>query len=305
MTTAGPPLHTPIPQATPPRTGRERLESYLLAAPSAAMLFGVALFPIAATAWLSFYRMIIVFHQRHFLGLGNYAFLLRDQRFWTALGNTSYFALVSVFLEVTLGLGLALLLDARVPGRAVLLTAVLVPWAIPSAIASKIWAWIWNPEYGVLTHILPGGTSINWLGTPGYAMHAAIVVDVWKTTPFVALLLLAALQGIPEDLYRAAAIDGASPLRVLRRITLPLLKPALAVAVVLRMLDAFRVFDSVYVLTGGGPANTTETLSIYTYKTLMSSGDFGYGSTLAVATFLCVLAVSMLYIKLIGAEARQ
>lgn len=304
MVAQGPPLNTPIPPATPPRTGRDKVESYLLAAPSAMMLMGIAIFPIAATAWLSLYRMIIVFHQRHFIGLSNYAFLLRDPRFWTALGNTAYFALLSVTLEVALGLALALLLDARVPGRALLRAAVLVPWAIPSAISSKMWAWMWNPEYGVLTHILPGGGSINWLGTPGYAMHAAIVVDVWKTTPFVALLLLAALQGIPEDLYRAAAIDGASPTRTFLRITLPLLRPALAVAVVLRTLDAFRVFDSVYVLTAGGPANTTETLSIYTYKTLMSSGDFGYGSTLAVATFVCVLAVSLLYLKIAGKEAR-
>ncbi len=133
----------------------------------------------------------------------------------------------------------------------------------------------------------------------------AILVDVWKTTPFVALLLLAGLQTIPEDLYRAAAIDGASRLRTFRSITLPMLRPAIAVTVVFRTLDAFRVFDAVYVLTEGGPANTTETLSIYAYKTLMRSGDFGYGSALAVATFFCVMAISVAYLRLLGrAEAR-
>jgi multiple sugar transport system permease protein len=280
---------------------RERLTGYLLAAPSAALLFGVAMLPIAATAWQSLRRLIVVFHEDRFIGLANYRSLLHDARFWTALGNTSYFAFVSVGIELVLGLALALLLDSRAPGRSLLRAAVLVPWAIPPAVSSKIWAWLFNPEYGLLTRALPG-PPINWLGTPGYAMHAAILADVWKTVPFVALLLFAALSGIPEDLYRAAQIDGASPRRVVFAVTLPLLRPAILVALVFRTLDAFRVFDSVYVLTAGGPANTTETLSIYTYKTLMSSGDFGYGSTLAVATFLCVLSVSAVYLRLLGAE---
>lgn len=298
-----PPLATPIPPATPPRTVRERVQAYLLAFPSAALLFGIALFPIVATAWMSLFRIILVFHERRFAGLANYRFLIHDPRFWTALGNTAYFALISVIAEVGLGLALALLLDARVPGKAWLRAAVLVPWAIPSAVSSKIWAWLMNPEYGLLTRVF-ASRGVNWLGTPGPAMHAAIFVDVWKTTPFVALLLLAALQGIPEDLRRAAAVDGASSARAFWSITLPLLRPAILLALVFRTLDAFRVFDSIYVLTAGGPANTTETLAIYTYKTLMSAGDFGYGSTLAVATFFCVFVVSMVYIKLLDREAR-
>jgi multiple sugar transport system permease protein len=240
-----------------------------------------------------------VFHEQHFIGLGNYGFLLQDPRFWTALGNTAYFALVSVAAELMLGLAFALLLDARAPGQGLLRASILVPWAIPTAISAKIWAWLFNPEYGLITKALPHH-DINWLGTPGYAMHAAILVDVWKTTPFVAFLLLAALRNIPEDLYRSAQIDGASSFRIVRSITLPLLKPAIALALVFRTLDAFRVFDSIYVLTAGGPANTTETLAIYTYKTLMNSGDFGYGSTLATATFLCVMAISIVYIRLLG-----
>jgi multiple sugar transport system permease protein len=135
-------------------------------------------------------------------------------------------------------------------------------------------------------------------------MPAAILVDVWKTVPFVALLIFAALRDIPEDLYRAAELDGASSWRIFRSITLPLLKPTLAVVLVLRTLDAFRVFDAIYVLTAGGPANTTETLAIYTYKTLMDAGNFGYGSTLAIATFLCVLAISVVYLRVLGLEGR-
>lgn len=287
-----------------PRQRRsEALAGYLLAAPSAAMLFLVALLPSLATAWLSLFRLIIVFHEKRFVGLANYRYLFHDARFWTTLANTAYFAILSVGCELLLGLGIALLLDSCAHGRNVLRAAVLVPWAIPAAVSGKIWAWLWNPEYGILTKLLPTH-GVNWLGTPGYAIHAAVVVDVWKTTPFVALLLFAALRSIPEDLYRAAAIDGAPAWRVLVTITLPLLRPAILVALVLRTLDAFRVFDAIYVLTAGGPANTTETLSIYTYKTLMSEGDFGYGSTIAVATFLCVLAVSALYLRLLGAEKR-
>ena len=281
---------------------RERAEGWLMVAPASVVLAGVALFPIGATAWLSLHRLMIVFHERRFVGLGNYAFLLRDARFWSALATTSYFTLVAVALELALGLGIALLLHAAIPGRGLLRASILVPWAIPTVVAARLWAWLFNPDQGLLTRLLPL-RGVDVLGTPGYALHAAILVDVWKTTPFVALLLLAGLQTIPADLYRAAEIDGASALRAFRSITLPLLRPTVALALVFRTLDAFRVFDAVYVLTGGGPANTTETLSIYTYKTLMRAGDFGYGSALAIVTFLCVLALSLGYLRLVGREA--
>ena len=161
---------------------------------------------------------------------------------------------------------------------------------------------MWNPDYGVITRLLHT-RDVDFFGTPVYAMHAAIMVDVWKSTPFVALLLLAGLAGIPDELYRAARVDGASSRRTFFAITLPLLRPALAVTVLFRGLDALRVFDAIYVLTGGGPANTTETLSIYAYKTMMHAGDFGYGSTLAVATFLVVVLVSIVYLRTIGRGA--
>ena len=207
--------------------------------------------------------------------------------------------MVAVGLELALGLGFALLLRAAAPGRGFLRASLLVPWAIPTVVSAKLWGWLYNPDYGLVPRLLPGDDP-SFLGTPGYAMHAAIVVDVWKTTPFVALLLLAGLTSIPEDLYKAAEIDGASAWRSFRSITLPLLAPTILVTVLLRTLDAFRVFDAVYVLTEGGPANTTETLSIYAYKTLMRSGDFGYGSALSVATFVCVMALSVGYIRVLG-----
>ena len=293
---------TPSRARATPFSARDRRTAYFLTAPAAVLLVGVAIFPILFAAWLSLHRLILVLGERRLVGLGNYQYLLHDQRFWTALGNTAYFAFFSVTAELVLGLAVARLLASAAPGQRILRAAILVPWAIPAAVSGKIWAWLFNPEYGLITRALPG--SINWLGTPGYAMPAAILVDVWKTVPFVALLIFAALRDIPEDLYRAAELDGASSWRIFRSITLPLLRPTLAVVLVLLTLDAFRVFDAIYVLTAGGPANTTETLAIYTYKTLMDAGNFGYGSTLAIATFLCVLAISVVYLRVLGLEGR-
>lgn len=283
---------------------RERRQAYLLVAPAVAVLGGVALYPILAAVWLSLHRFILVFRERRFIGLDNYAFLLSDARFWSALGNTAYFTLVAVSVELLLAVPLALLLNRAFPGRGVLRASALIPWAIPTVVSARLWAWMFNPDYGLINRLLPGA-DINWLGAPGYALHAAILVDVWKTTPFVALLVLAGLQGISEDIYKAARVDGASPWRTFRSITLPLLKPAILLALLFRTLDAFRVFDAIYVMTEGGPANTTETLSIYAYKTLMRSGDFGYGSTLSVATFLCVVGLSLVYLRLLGREERR
>ncbi len=283
---------------------RERKQAYLLVAPAVAVLGGVALYPILAAVWLSLQRFILVFRERRFIGLDNYAFLLSDARFWSALGNTAYFTLVAVAVELLLAVPLALLLNRAFPGRGLLRASALIPWAIPTVVSARLWAWMFNPDYGLINRLLPGA-DINWLGAPGYALHAAILVDVWKTTPFVALLVLAGLQGIPEDIYKAARVDGASAWRTFRSMTLPLLKPAILLALLFRTLDAFRVFDAIYVLTEGGPANTTETLSIYAYKTLMRSGDFGYGSTLSVATFLCVVGISLVYLRLLGREERR
>jgi multiple sugar transport system permease protein len=282
----------------------DRQQSYAFIAPAVLALSAVAVYPILAAVALSLQRVILVFHERRFIGLENYAFLLSDGRFWTALGNTAYFAVVAVAIELVLGLCFALLLNAAFPGRGLLRAAVLVPWAVPTVVSAKLWAWMFNPDHGLITALLPL-KDVNWLGTPGYAMHAAIAVDVWKTTPFVALLLLAGLQGIPADVYRAARVDGASTWRAFWSITVPLLRPTLAITLVFRTLDALRVFDAVYVLTEGGPANSTETLSIYAYKTLMRSGDFGYGSTLAVATFLCVAIFSFGYLRLVAPRALQ
>jgi multiple sugar transport system permease protein len=164
-----------------------------------------------------------------------------------------------------------------------------------------MWEWMYNPETGVLNYLL--GAQVNWLGAPGLALHAAIAMDVWKSTPFVALLLLAGLQGIPRDLYRAAATDGAGTWTTFVRVTLPLLAPVILVAAVFRTIDALRVFDAVYVLTGGGPANGTETLSIYAYRVLFQTLEFGYGSALAVAVLAITAVATLGYARLLRGGA--
>lgn len=283
---------------------RERRAAFAMIAPSLALLAPFALYPIAWAGWLSLRRRNVVFHEDAFIGLDHYRFLLHDARFWSALGNTALFSAGAVLLELIFGLAVALLLHASFRGRGLLRAAVLIPWAVPTVVSAKMWGWLYNPEYGLLPWLF-GLRGLPLLGTRGLAMVAAIVVDVWKTTPFVALLLLAGLQSIPNDLYEVARIDGASRLRTFVSITLPLLRPAIVLTLVFRTLDAFRVFDAIYVLTDGGPANTTETLSIYAYKTLMRIGDFGYGSALSVATFVCVMAISAVYLRLGAAEARR
>jgi multiple sugar transport system permease protein len=277
---------------------RAQRQAAVMAAPAVLVLGGVAVAPVLGAIWLSLHRSILVFHEQHFTGLANYRFLISDARFWSALGTTVRFTVIAVGLELLLGLPLALLLQRS---GGLLRAALILPWAIPTAVSARLWAWLFNADYGLFHRLAPG---IDWLGSPRHALNAAILIDVWKTTPFVALLLLAGLQAIPDDVVKAARVDGARPARVFFSITLPLLKPAILLALLFRALDAFRVFDAIYVLTEGGPGNATETLSIYAYKTLLRAGDFGYGSTLAVATFACVLLLGLVLLRALGASRR-
>lgn len=299
-------------QARPPRRPACLLSEHawglILSAPALLCLTLFALLPIIAALWLSLYRHQPVFGVREFVGLGNYAGLLADDRFWRALRTTVYFTGVSVSLELAVGLGLALLLDRNwrglpeeTPGAgwAWARVLVLLPWAIPTVVSARMWGWLYQPEAGLVNHVLLASglvrEPINWLGDPWWAIHAAILMDVWKTAPFAAILLLAGLKAIPTDLYLAAWVEGAGSWTRCRHITLPLLTPVLVIALTFRTMDAFRVFDAVYVLTGGGPGNGTETLSIYAYKTLFQSLQFGYGSALASTTFLAILAITAGY----------
>jgi multiple sugar transport system permease protein len=266
-------------------------------APAAVMLAAVTLFPAIYILGLSLEQRSPILGGARFVGAENYLRLLADARFWNALANTAYFTAVSVALELGLGLAVALLLRRAFRGRALVYAVVLIPWAVPTVVTARMWEWMYNADYGVINYIL--GVPINWLGSPGWAMHAAILMDVWKSTPFVALLLLAGLQSIPAELYHAASVDGASRWTMFRRLTLPQLAPLMLVVLILRTIDAFRVFDAIYVLTGGGPANSTETLSIYAYKVLFQTLEFGYGSTLAVTVLACVAFATFVYARLL------
>jgi multiple sugar transport system permease protein len=265
--------------------------------PALALLTLVTVYPVTYVVVLSLQRRMPIFDISRFVGLQNFLFLLRDDRFWNALGNTAYFTALSVTIELLLGLAVALLMERRFRLKGIARAVILVPWAIPTVVSARMWEWIFNTDFGVLNYLT--GMRINWLGSPFWAMHAAVAVDVWKTTPFVVILLMAGLQAIPRELQQAAIVDGAGPWAVFRHVTLPLLRPVILVVLLFRTLDAFRVFDAIYVLTGGGPANTTETLSIYAYRVLFQTLQFGYGSALAVTVFFFTGLISIGYIGLL------
>jgi multiple sugar transport system permease protein len=266
--------------------------------PALMLLSLVTVYPVFYVFYLSLQRRLLIFDIARFVGFDNYLFLLSDGRFWNALKNTAYFTAVSVSLELLLGLSIAVLLNRQFRMKGLARAAILIPWAVPTVVSARMWEWIYNTDFGILNYLI--GSKINWLGSPFWVLNAAVFMDVWKTTPFAAILLMAGLQVIPQELYQAARVDGAGSWEIFRRITLPLLKPVILVILIFRTLDAFRVFDAIYVLTGGGPANTTETLSIYAYKVLFQTLQFGYGSTLSVVVFLCVGCMSIFYIKLLS-----
>ncbi len=228
--------------------------AFILMAPAFVVVLCVAIYPIITVLWLSLHRKMLIFDISQFVGLDNYARLLGDARFWNSLFNTFYFTVVSVSLELFFGLLIALAIHRAFPGRGMMRAVVLIPWVIPTVVSAKMWQWIYNPDFGIMNFLLREcgllSANVNWLGNKYLAIHAVILADVWKTTPFMALLLLAGLQVIPEDLYRAAMVDGASAWRRFWHITLPLLRPAILIALLFRTLDAFRIFDTVYVLTG-------------------------------------------------------
>jgi trehalose/maltose transport system permease protein len=282
-------------------TGRNNGNKFIL--PALMLLLLVTVYPVFSVFYLSLQRKLLIFDISKFVGFDNYVFLLRDDRFWNAMKNTTYFTAASVSLELLLGLSIAMLLHRsfrlKGPARAL----VLIPWAIPTVVSAKMWEWMYNTDFGILNYLI--GSKVNWLGDPFWAINAAVFMDVWKTTPFVVILLTAGLQVIPRELYQAAKTDGAGSWEIFRRITIPLLKPVILIVLIFRTLDAFRVFDAVYVLTGGGPANTTETLSIYAYKVLFQTLQFGYGSTLSVVVFLCIGCISIFYVQILSRDVKR
>jgi trehalose/maltose transport system permease protein len=290
--------------ARPDRMAQRRARlAWLLVLPLLTTLAVVALWPLGRTVWFSLTDAVLFdLGAAAYVGLDNYGVLITDPEWWRSVWNTLFFTAVSVTLEVVLGFAIALTLDARFRGRGALRAAVLIPWAIPTVVSAKMWAWMFHDVYGVLNEILIGvgilSAPVAWTASPSLAMAALIAVDVWKTTPFAALLLLAGLQMLPRDCYEAARVDGAPAWTVFFKITLPLMKPALAVAVIFRVLDAMRIFDLVYVLTG--TTQQTMTMAVYARQRLIDFQDFGLGSAASTLLFLVIAMVTVIYLMALG-----
>ncbi|MGL6137477.1 MAG: carbohydrate ABC transporter permease [Planktothrix sp.] len=292
---------------------QEKRTGWLLILPALFIIALVFIYPILRAFSLSVFTQNLGTQlQPIFSGLNNYQRILADGRFWQTLWNTTVFTSISIILELILGLFMALILNQSFKGRGLVRTATLIPWALPTAVMGLAWAWIFNDQYGVVNDILQRLNLINspmtWLGEPSRAMFALIIADVWKTTPFIAIILLAGLQSISQDLYEAHAMDGANSIQSFSQITLPLITPQIIIALLFRFAQAFGIFDLVQVMTGGGPAGATETVSVYIYATIRRYLDFGYGAALVVVTFLllivavCIAAffLSKLRVNMIG-----
>lgn len=275
---------------------RERRAGWFLTIPALIILALVFAYPILRAFWQSLFVQNLGNQLTpEFTGLSNFARMTQDGRFWQTLWNSTVFTVSSVVLELIFGMGIALVLNQAFRGRGAVRTIAILPWALPTALIALGWTWIFNDQYGIVNDILLRlgliKTGVNWLGDPGLAMLSVILADVWKTTPFISILLLAGLQSIPNDLYEAQAIDGASPWQSFRQITLPLLMPQVVIALLFRLAQAFGIFDLISVMTGGGPGGATETVSLYIYSTVMRYLDFGYGAALVVVTFLLLVLV--------------
>ncbi len=269
----------------------------LLLAPALAAIAAISIYPVVLGLWLSLRDTTLSSPTDSFVGLANFQQLLSDGQFWNAWVHTMEFMSASTLLETLIGLLIALNLTERFLGRGLVRAAMLVPWAIPTVVTSKMFGWLFDGQNGVVNYLLRSAGfiqhNISWYGSPDLALGTIVIADVWKTTPFMALLLLAGLQTIPRSLSEAALIDGAKPWQRFWCVRLPLLAPTLLIAAMFRALDAFRIFDLVYVLTGGGPADSTEVLSTLTYKNLFSALQLGYGSALSTAMFITEIFIAL------------
>ena len=292
---------------------RQRAAFWFLA-PMLTALFLVAAWPLMRTIWFSLTDTLLSdLYGGEWIGFDNYLSIrtlesgrviyrgtLVDPAWWNAVWNTVRFAFVSVFFETILGLMVALVLNAEFKGRGLVRAAILIPWAIPTIVSAKMWAWMLNDQFGILNDIMLNlgliDAKIAWTASVDTAMYAVLMVDIWKTTPFMALLMLAGLQMVPRDIYEAAKLDGINPVKVFFKVTLPLIRPAVAVAVIFRMLDALRIFDLVYVLTPNSAA--TKTMSVISRENMIDFDKFAYGAAQSTLLFGIIAIFVSLYIWL-------
>ena len=268
--------------------------------PGIILVLAFNLIPFIDTLITSFKNAKLILPEERFAGFDNYQAILAHSRFWRSLFITLSFTVVSISLEAILGLCLGLMMTQPSPINNLLRIMILVPWTIPTVVTAKMWQWMFDYNLGILNYLLEviGIHRINWLGKPFLAFFSIAIVDVWKTAPFVAIIVLAGLSAIPQEVYRASVIDGTNSWQRFRFITLPLILPILGVAVLFRTIDALRIFDLVYVLTGGGPGGSTETLSVYAYKLFFYKGDFGQGAVISIITLLLVAGFGYFYTRM-------
>jgi multiple sugar transport system permease protein len=291
----------------PSRRRGERALGPWLVLPSLALISAIVIYPLGYSLWISVHQMNLTSPgATPYVGLDNYARWLTSERFWRSVGVTASFSIVSVALTIVLGLLVALVLNQAFVGRRVVRALMLIPWAVPSVVTGVIWLWIYNGNYGALNGLLYQLGLIrsyqSWLGDPTSALYAVVATKVWKELPFVALLLLATLQTIPAEMLEAARVDGAGVLGTFFRITLPLLRPGLLVVAILETMWAFRVFDIVYVLTSGGPADATMVVAYLTYLETFKFLRFGSGAALAYIVTLFIVLFSFAYVRLLRSE---
>jgi multiple sugar transport system permease protein len=278
---------------------KETKTAYWFNAPLIITAVVFILIPVIGTVITSLNRDV-TFLPSKFLGLENYQRMLGDPHFWQSVSFTLLFVMVSVSLELFFGMLFALVLNETMPARGLFRVAILIPWAIPIAISGRIWQLIYNYEYGLFNYLIQffgiSNQPVSWLGSSFGAFSSVVIADVWKTTPFMAIIILAGLSTIPRELYKQAMIDGTNFVQRFFNITLPLLRPVIVVALLFRTVDAIRIFDLVYVLTGGGPGGSTTSLSLYAYNYYVS-GDYGYGSAVSVIVFVFAAVLAVAYIK--------
>jgi ABC-type sugar transport system permease subunit len=288
------------------RDPSDRVLAVLLLAPAFLLLALIVVYPIGKLIFNSFFDLRLQGGGiGRFVGFDNYLLVLQDMDFWNATWNTVLITLVTVPGALVVGLGLAMLANLPFKRRWPVRLALLLPWALPLAFAGLIFAWFFHTEYGFVNDLLgrAGGEPTMWLLRPGWAMTAICITIVWKTSSFMALILLAGLQMIPQSLYEAAEVDGASKWQQFREITLPMLMPSIVVALIFRTITALQTFDIPYTMTRGGPGNATETLAMLIHKNSIEYGDIGYSSTMAVFMFILSMAVTAIYLRRIARVA--
>ncbi|MEU4792755.1 carbohydrate ABC transporter permease [Micromonospora tulbaghiae] len=277
----------------------ERRLGWLLCAPAALVMVLVTAYPILYSVWLSLQRFDLRFpDEREFVGLENYVTVLTNDFWWTAFGVTALITVVTVAVELVLGMGLALIMHRTLVGRGIVRTAALIPYGIVTVVAAFSWRYAWTPGTGYLANLFDGSAPLTERAS---SLAIIMLAEIWKTTPFMALLLMAGLALVPEDLLKAASTDGATAWQRFTKVMLPVMKPAILVALLFRTLDAFRVFDNIFVLTNGG--NETSSVSMLAYNNLIRGLNLGIGSTMSVLIFITVAIIAFVFVKLFGTAA--